>query len=439
MRDTPFVDTSLTALADLVTAELPCKPGAGLIVGPSHAVRWRHAITNGALPKPYEDPRIIGEGGFPVWNRSIFGQIFYKHEAGLPIFLISPDFRFGNSLYEQRGLAIGQFYNHHTHVKKELIRPEVDAVLYRQHVENLMIWRAVFGKDLSIFDWTQMMTASEHRWTKRYVDENGNYDNRSYAEWIACDRQRLGGRSWPEAMLTQENARMRRLIVDRSLHPSAIGFFMLHHMVHGDPFVPALEKAEALWARWLEMLAGQLASRLQGIGALAVSGNSVWFNTALRLLGHEGCAILRDAGLFLPEPESDPRKAPQDLPSDALHVQITDAIDISDHGVGSAPRPFRLSWAAFARHVVSARHPANAHLAVPDVDKLSEITPDMKPGQIWLAHALRSETPETFVDNGGDQSPTFVGLAATFLWLVDAVAEARATRGTAVPVAGQGG
>lgn len=428
MRDTPFVNMSLKTLTRLVEGELPRSPGGGMIVGPSHAVRWRHAISNGALPKPYDDSRIIGKGGFPVWNRSIFGQVFQRHETGMPIFLILPDFRFGNSLYENRGFALGQFYNHHSHVKKHLIRPEVDAVLYRQHVESLMKWRTVFGRDLSIFDWTLMMTASEHRWTGRYVDADGNYTNHVYAEWTACDRFKLGAKTWPEALLIKENARMRRLTVDGSLHPSAIGFFLLHYMVHGAPFVVALAKAENLWKRWLETLVTLITPALETLGAVAISGDSVWFNTALRLLGDEGVKLLRDVGLFLSFPEGDSCGQTPDLPPDTLHIQITDIIDISDYGVGSASDPYRVSWAAFARTVVAARHPNNAHLAVPNVEGLRGITPEMKPGQIWLAHALRSKNPETFVDAGGDQAPTFIGMGAIFLSLMDAIAEARARR-----------
>lgn len=437
MRDTPFVDMSLKALTSLVEEVLPRKSGSGMIVGPSHAVRWCHAINNGALPRPYDDTRIIGEGGFPVWNRTIFGKIFQRHETGMPIFLILPDFRFGNSLYERRGFAVGQFYNNYTHVKKALIRSEVDAVLYRQHVESLMTWRAVFGRDLSIFDWTQMMTASEHRWTGRYVDAEGNYANHAYAEWTACDSFRLGAKAWPERLLIRENARMRRLIVDRSLHPSAIGFFLLHHILHGDAFVTALEKAEALWMQWLETLVSQLALVLGTLGAVAFSGNSIWFKTALRLLGEEGVALLREAGLFLPRPDADPRGWALDLPRGALHVQITDSIDITDYGVGSAPRPFRVSWAAFARTVVATRHPDNAHLAIPDIERLRTITPDMKLGQIWLAHALNSANPETFVDAGGDQAPSFVGMGAMLLSLVDIIVEEHSRHSAGTLAAGQ--
>ena len=391
-------------------------------------MRWRHAIRNAVLPPPYEDPRIIGEGGFPVWNRSIFGQIYRSHETGIPIFLILPDFRFGNSLFEQKGFVLGQFYNGHSHVKKHLIRPDVDAVLYRQHVENLTIWRTVYGRDLSIFDWTQLMTASEHRWTDRYVDEGGNYENRAYAEWVGCDRNRLGARSWPEGLLLRENARLRRLIVDRSLHPSAIGFFLLHHRVHGDPFMTAMEKGEALWRRWLDLLAARLAPLLDRSGPVALGGDSIWFATAGRLLGTEGCALLRGIGLHVPEPEGDPRSLPRDLPSDALHAQITDVVDVSDAGIGSAPRPFRFQWGAFARNVVAARHPDNAHLAVPGIEGMAAAAPDAKPGQVWLARALASTSPESYVDAGSDLSPSFIGMAMVLLSVAEALAEARDRR-----------
>ena len=401
-------DARLAPLRALLRDHLPRAPGAGMIVGPSHAVRWRHAIAHDVLPRPFETTHVIGEGGFPVWNRTIFGQIFARHRTGMPIFQILPDHRFGNSLYDQRGVVAGQFYNDHTHIRRELIRPEVDAVLYRHHVENLTIWRTVFGRDLAIFDWTQLMTASGHRAAGRHLDADGRYGNRAYAEWVACDRPRLGARSWPEAMLTDGNDRLRRLVVDRSLHPSPTGFFLLHHMAVGAPFVDALSKAEELWDRWLAALARALAPALGG-APVVLGGDSIWIATARQVLGSSGLSSLAEVGLHL---------VPGDMPPGARHAEVTDAVEPGAQGDGSLSRPHVIRWGAFARNVVAARHPANAHLAVPGLDRLAS---GDGPGPAWLADALTWATPETFVDAGADLSPTFAGIAQVALTVADRI------------------
>lgn len=417
-----LVSRRLSKLGVLLEESLPQGKGRGIITGPSHAVRWRYAIENGFLPPPFQETHTLGEGGFPVWNRTIFTQLFRSHQVGMPIFLVIPDFRFGNSLSEQPGVVSGQFYSDHTHIKRHLIRPDIDAMLYRHHVENLMIWRTVFGRDLKMFDWSMLMTASEHRWTNRYVD-GGRYDNRSYWEWVHSDRARLGALSWPVRMLETDNARLRRLTVDRALHPSGIGFFMLHHMTQGMSFMQALESAEGLWARWVAELAGLLREDLGQAEPIALHGDSIWFETALRLLGGEDIAVLNEIGLFLPDDSSDTGEPSVRCPEGALHVRVTDSVDICDPGTGSASRPLVLQWGVLARDVISRRHPDNAHLAVPDMERIAASSPRTCTGQPWLSQMLGCTRLEAFVDAGANMAPTFNGMAMLLLSIVDCLGD----------------
>jgi len=415
------VQLQLVGLHKLIKEALPQGRGKSIITGPSHAARWRHAINNNILPSPYEDQKIIGEGGYPVWNHTVFSEIFRAHKVGEPIFLILPDFRFGNSLAEESRIVSGQFYAQYTHIKSKLICPEVDAKLYRHHVENLKIWRTVFGSDLTVFDWTTLMTASEHYWTDRHIDADGRYENRNYAEWVFSDRAQIGALSWPVNLLKDENTRLRRLSVDRSLHPSGIGFFMLHYMFHGDSFLVALEKAENLWAQWVKTLVEMLAPMLAVTGPVLLTGDSAWFKVALRLLGPEDIVALNTAGLFFAKGASAIGAHQNEQPAKTCQVKLTDSVTVSDYGVGSAVRPLVFQWGCFARTIVSERHINNVHLAVPEIEKIAHAEPDAELGQIWLRERLDCESPDTFVDAGSDLAPTFSGLAMLLLTITDAI------------------
>lgn len=398
------IEQDLRHLRDLLTEALPVRAGRGFIVGPSHAARWRHVLDLDLLPAPFAATQSLGEGGFPVWNRTVFTQLFRQHEVGQPIFLIVPDFRFGNSI-AARPFVSGQFYTDHTHIRKEAITPRIDAMMYRHQVDCLAIWRSVFGRDLMIFDWTMLMNASVHHAEGRHM-EDGVYQNPSYAAWVQSDRPRLAALSWPAALLERQNDRLRSLVVDRSQHPSALGFLTQHGMMQGEGFAEALARAEAIWARWCAALVAAVQARKDR--PVALHGSSAWMDMAQ---WQWPAAVLDDlarAGLILPG---------RVAPPDAVHVRITDEVAHVDCGDGTAERPHRLLWGAFARTFVARRHPGNAHLAVPDLEGLAARDPLR-----WLEGALKTPRAPGFVDAGADLAPTFEGLAHVALSVMDAVA-----------------
>jgi hypothetical protein len=410
----------LTKLRSIVETDLSQRDGMGIIVGPSHAVRWGHAIDNEILPSPFNVTHKIGEGGTPIWNRTIFEQVFHHHIVGSPIFLISPDFRFGNSLAQEQPVVCGQFYDDHTHIDRDLIRPEIDAIMYRHHVECLSIWRRVFGQDLAIFDWTTLLTACEHITNKKYLTDDV-YSNIAYAQWMKSDRPKLGAISWPEHVLSKETTRLRRLTTDRSFHPSGIGYFALHNLSQGVPFSQALDAAEALWRRWASELTELLTPMLTRLGPVVFSGTSNWFHTFHRLLGNEEKDALTAIGLHFPPAHTsgDPQAMHY---TDALHIHLTDDItQPKASGNGSAECPFVFQWGAFARNTIAKRKPDTAYLAVANLAELVSERRGSPLGKLWLARALEFENPETFLDAGEDLSPSFLGIAMTLITILESV------------------
>ncbi|MDB6452711.1 hypothetical protein [Falsirhodobacter sp. 20TX0035] len=399
------IEQDLESLRDLLTDALPARAVRGFILGPSHAARWRHVLDLDLLPAPFATTLALGEGGFPVWNRTIFAQLLRQHEVGQPIFLIVPDFRFGNSIAAGPFVS-GQFYNDHTHIRKEAITPRIDAMMYRHQVDSLAIWRTVFGRDLMIFDWTMLMNASGHHAEGRYM-EDGEYQNPAYASWVQSDRPRLAALSWPPTVLEKQNDRLQRLVVDRSQHPSALGFLTQHGMMRGEAFPEALARAERVWGQWCDALAE--AVRARATRPVVLHGSSVWLDMAQRQWSAAVLVDLAKAGLVLPG---------QPVPADAIHVRITDAVE---HvlGEGTAECPHCVLWGAFARTLVARRHPENAHLAVQDLDAL--VAQD---GLRWLDAALKAPRAAGFVDAGADLAPTFAGLAFVALSVLHAAAPA---------------
>lgn len=358
------------------------------------------------LPAPFASTSSLGEGGFPVWNRTVFAQMVARHEVGQPIFLIVPDFRFGNSIASGPFVS-GQFYAGHTHIRKEAIRPRIDAIMYRHQVDCLAIWRSVFGRDLMIFEWTMLMNASTHHAEGRHMDEDG-YVNPAYAAWVQSDRPRLAALSWPPGLLERENDRLRRLIVDRSQHPSAIGFMVQHGMMTGLDFAAALVRAEEIWAAWCAELVRIVAAQAGPV--VALSGSSIWLTTALRQMPQGVPAALAAAGVILPG---------QRVPPGAVHLHLSDD-PAPEFGDGSAERPRAVAWGAFARTIVARRHPDTAHLAVPDLAALRACDP-----MDWLGRTLDAPRATAFVDAGADLAPTHEGIAHLLLGLRGAAASVR--------------
>lgn len=392
------LESGFTALVDRMTQAMPALGPKGIVIGPSHVVRWRHAHRQGILPGPFDSTHFIGEGGLPVWHRGSFDAVLEHHRPGRRVFFILPDFRFGNSVRTQKHVSCGQFYAGHSLIRPEFITPGNDALMYRHHVENLMIWRALFGNDLRIFDWTSLMTAVVHLEAGRYV-EDGQYANPHYLQWRDVDCARTGAVPHRMRSLQPHLPRLRRLFIDRSLHPSPLGYLLLHHIAAGQGFAAALQQAEADFDGWIETLADLIEGTLGGGPPLRVTGASAWMDWAARLLTPAQSKRLATAGIAL---------VPGAAPSQG-DVVMTDTVG------GPASDPGSVRWGAFARTVTAARHRSHAHLAVEGLDRHSEVERFRRDAGDWLSRMFAFGRDEALIDIGTDLAPTGMGFATTLL------------------------
>jgi hypothetical protein len=384
---------------------LPQVDGKGIIVGPSHSVRWEKAVDTGILPAPYADTRFIGEGGFPAWNRTIFTMVFRAHAVGRPIFFILPDYRFGNSITEQPDVIAGKFYDGFTHIRRDLIKQPNDALIYRHHVESLATWRQVFGRDLQMFNWTTLMTAAEHVTEGQYVEE-GAYTYPPYHQWVAVDGPRVGAIDWAMKDIVKDGPRLVRMRVDRSLHPSPMGYFLLYHLLAGVSFADASKASDALWRKWCAVFIDEVTPLLRKTGPVHIGGQSAWLSMVPRLFFQMTRDKLAAAGLSFGGGDPVPN---------ATIVKVTDELAFDDLGEGTVEKPHLLPWGAFARTIIAGRHSDNAQYAVPDIDRLRALRGKQADQPSWLDRALDQETPEQMVEAGADMSPTYAGVAMTIL------------------------
>ncbi|OWU82263.1 hypothetical protein ATO6_22750 [Oceanicola sp. 22II-s10i] len=380
---------------------MPVAGPEGIVIGPSHVVRWRHAHRHGILPGLFTTTHFVGEGGLPVWHRGSLDAVLQRHRPGLPIFFILPDFRFGNSIRAQAAVSCGRFYAGHSLIRHELITPGNDALMYRHHVENLMTWRAMFGTDLRLFDWTSLATAVVHLEEQRYL-EQGQYANPHYLQWRDVDCARTGAVPHQMQNLQPQLPRLRRLFTDRSLHPSPLGFLLLHHIAAGNSFANGLKRAEDDVSDWIATLADLVEGAIGKAAPVRVTGTSVWMDWVGRVLSQDHLDRLAAAGLRL-EPGGKPG---------AGDVIVTDEIGVTS-GLKRASAVIR--WGAFARTVTADRHKANRHLAVEGLEPQAEIERFQRGEGDWLSRMFALRREEALVDAGGDLAPTYMGFGTALL------------------------
>lgn len=397
----PGLKNGFVNLVNRMAEAMPSIGAEGIMTGPSHVVRWRHAHDRGILPGLFGTTHFIGEGGLPVWHRGSFNSVLQNHRTGMPIFFILPDFRFGNSVRTRQPVDCGRFYAGHSLIRPELITPGNDALMYRHHVENLMAWRSMFGSDLRLFDWTSLMTAVVHLEEGRYI-EDGHYANPHYLQWRDVDCARTAAVPHQIPDLRAQLPRLRRLFIDRSLHPSPVGYLLLHHVAAGNSFANGLKRAEEDFAAWIDALAALIRKSLNGAAPVRVTGTSVWMNWAARLLLPRDLDRLSAAGLEL-APGAAPRKG---------DMVVTD----ETRDVAAQDRDAALvRWGAFARAITAARHRANGHLAVEGLDRKAEIARFRGEEGDWLSRMFAFGRDEALVDAGSDLAPTYMGFAVTLL------------------------
>lgn len=266
------------------------------VVGPSHVPRWRHVIENVGYPGPVGEIVYVGDGGYPVWNRSMLETVSRRYKPGDRVFLIVSDFRFGNARLRAGPIErTAIFADGFTHVNRTLISLTNDLRMKSLALAALSEWRRVFGDDLLIFHWTLAMQAVQNRLDGRYVDMKGNYH---HPLWNVGEFSIFANDVEGIELFAEEDAnRLKSLYIDRDLHPSPLGFLYMNEVLrtrnHVVSFSAAFQVYREAFGRLFEALSAGPVRRV------AIFGDSCFIEVLQRIVPLEFRRKLEMFGVYI--------------------------------------------------------------------------------------------------------------------------------------------
>lgn len=343
-----------------------------VVLGPSHVVRWEHAVKCGAIPAPFPNTVFVGGGGLPVWSAQLFAKAKTLSASADKLLLIVADFRFGNSVFGVSPLPDSLFIDGHRNVSRDYLNGSADEFLLAKCIAALDMWRKTFGEKLIVIHWTGLTRRNEDILRGKHL-ENGVY---RHPTWNFDELGSEDISSLAKAPLDV----IRALYVDDNLHPSALGFRYLQQRINLKRPVDALRDS----IHWIkDEVASSLAVEIPE--PILFTGDSTWVKSTVRLLHGKPLESLAQRGVYIKPMTFD------EISAFKREHRIRRVVFVTDHGEhkesGSASRLSLITkrllendeqtkacifpWAAIAREIVSRRHPDLLHLAAPNPAELS--------------------------------------------------------------------
>ncbi|MDH1271709.1 hypothetical protein N5C81_29445, partial [Rhizobium pusense] len=239
-----------------------------VILGPSHVVRWDHAVKSGAIPAPFPDTIFVGGGGLPVWSAHLLAKAKALAESADKLLLIVADFRFGNSILGESPLPKSLFVDGHRNISREYLSRTADEFLRAKCVAALDTWRETFGDKLLIIHWTGLTRRNEDIIHGKYIENNVyRHPVWKYDELGSDDISFL---------VKAPSDVLRALYVDDNLHPSALGFRYLQQRAESKSPIDALRNS----IQWIEDQV--LSAFLSGdVEPILITGDSTWVRSTV--------------------------------------------------------------------------------------------------------------------------------------------------------------
>lgn len=228
-----------------------------IFVGPSHIPRIKHAFEVVKLPCKSSGNLYIGDGGFPIWKKSLMDECLKSYRPGDRVIIIFPDFRFGNKILKSNfSFERNVFYDGFTHVDRELCSIEHDKKMRELCVKALIEWRKLLGGDLVILHWTLAMRTIKNRINKRYTNSDGVY---LHPTWNLTDNDLQGDVYGLSELQTSNNIQLcNMLTLDNDLHPSTLGFLYIANIAVRPDHNIALLRAQKNYMSGMNFLVDKL-------------------------------------------------------------------------------------------------------------------------------------------------------------------------------------
>lgn len=266
-----------------------------ILVGPSHIPRIRHALEVVGLPKPAQTIIYLGDGGFPIWKKSVFDDCCRQYQSGDKIILIAADFRFGNSITKDlpANFEDASFFDGYTHVTRDLCTVKNDNLLKDLCVRSLHSWKSQFGSSLTILHWTLAMRTVKNRLGKQHVDETGKY---LHPVWNISESSFSGEVAGLAAVQHAEDlSAYSNLTIDNDLHPSTLGYLYISAISVFGTHDKSLAAAKSIYMSGINHLTSELSRGIHPRTLLF--GTSKLLQTIITALPFSSRKSLSEAGL----------------------------------------------------------------------------------------------------------------------------------------------
>jgi len=363
------------------------------VFGPSHVVRWHDHVKNGVIKSEFSSEQLKGQGGLPIWSKSLFQNASDKVNGGENIAILVGDFRFGNSICLENVNNKEILRDGFLSINPKAIREDYDLLLFNRSISALNLLQRTLGDQVTFIFWDLFCRQIQDRLAGNYIVEFSYKHpiwNYQYIPKILPDLNQIN----LGALLTMPMHEVNRLFIDSSLHPSQIGYYFLNNLLGKK--ASALDSYRLAISQFEQELSASLPKALiQEEKIFLLTGNSIWIDTLIQILGANGQLRLARSGLIVAMPKPMPgrlsikelsnkiEKKPQLLAIISSKF-LNDDKDFANYFRKSisdlAHTPY-INWEIEAEHIICARgvtpnfkHGSNLQDTVKNISPLNLLT-----------------------------------------------------------------
>lgn len=236
------------------------------LFGPSHIVRYIHALDNKIIPPTKNQiSYIYGFGGIPIWHKTLLNKIKSALEENKvdECYILAGDFRFGNDIFSY---SDSDWNGNFTGIKKKNINVNNDKTLYIHCRETYKKLIDTYKERIKIIPWDLAIREFQNREKKSYFIE-GKY---KHPTWNLEEFSREFPRNIVDISFLLTNKNTNKLFIDSSAHPSLLGYLLINKILDSEKI--DFDSMSESFTKKIESYLSFLHSE-----SLIITGTSVFF------------------------------------------------------------------------------------------------------------------------------------------------------------------
>lgn len=217
--------------------------------------------------------KLWGEAGLALFSARLHDNLDRHIQAGKNIWLVVPDFRFGIEFFRDHAdfSGTGMFVSGYGMIKRDMITPERDAILYQNATQVLDYYVARYGLRIKFIFWCLAVRELRNRITGKYTSPSGSYRHPiwNYQDLLARYKSNTVD-IWP---ITHD---FDSFIVDQQGHPSTKGMAFIYHafrLGNGESAYDLVHERYPVAIESLFMSGAKIPTTPEIVGAKAIEGS----------------------------------------------------------------------------------------------------------------------------------------------------------------------